>query len=101
MANNNQQQIQIELPPDVSTGTFSNLAIVAHSPSDFVIDFAALMPGMPKAVVRSRIIMTPDKAKQLLKALQDNIAKYEQQYGEIRQPGTAAAYPMGFAGGQA
>lgn len=101
--NNKNQQIQIELHPEVTGGTYSNLAVVAHSPSDFIIDFASLLPGMQKAVVRSRIIMTPDHAKQLLGALQDNIAKYEQQFGKISQPGgmAPATYPMGFGGGEA
>ena len=99
---NNQKQIQIELTPDVAGGTYSNLAIVAHSPSDFILDFASFLPGTPKAQIRSRIVMTPDHAKQLLKALQDNILKYEQQFGEIQQPGAnTAIYPMGFGGGEA
>lgn len=88
MANeqNNQQQLQIEIKPEVAQGKYSNLAIVTHSPSEVVLDFAAFLPGTPKAEVNSRIIMTPDHAKQLLFALQDNIQKYEQNFGEIKGP---------------
>jgi hypothetical protein len=87
MANEkNQQQLQIELKPEVAQGVYANLAILTHSSSEFIIDLAAMMPGMPKAEVRSRVIMTPEHAKRLLFALQDNIQKYEQQFGNIRVP---------------
>ncbi len=85
MANEqNQQQLQIELKPEVAQGVYANLAILTHSSSEFIIDMAALMPGLQKAEVRSRIIMAPEHAKRLLIALQDNLRKYEQQFGEIR-----------------
>ena len=84
MADNNNQQLQIELKPEVAEGTYSNLAILTHSSSEFVADFIQMMPGMPKAQVRSRIIMAPEHAKRLLMALQDNVRKYEQQFGAIR-----------------
>ncbi len=78
------QQINIELPPEQAEGIYSNLAVITHSPAEFVIDFTRVMPGVPKARVYARIIMTPQHAKGLLKALQDNIARYEAQYGEIK-----------------
>ena len=84
MAENNNQQLQIELKPEVAEGIYSNLAILTHSSSEFVADFIQMMPGMQKARVRSRIIMAPEHAKRLLLALQDNVKKYEQQFGTIR-----------------
>lgn len=83
MADNN-QQLQIELKPEVAEGIYSNLAILTHSSSEFVADFVQMMPGMQKAQVRSRIIMAPEHAKRLLMALQDNVQKYEKQFGTIR-----------------
>lgn len=79
-------QFQIELKEDIAEGTYSNLAIIAHSTSEFVIDFVRMMPGVTKAKVKSRIVMTPEHAKRLALALQDNIIKYENQFGEIRLP---------------
>ena len=79
-------QFQIELKEDVAEGTYSNLAIIAHSTSEFVIDFVRMMPGVTKAKVKSRIVMTPEHAKRLALALQDNLIKYENQFGEIRLP---------------
>ena len=84
MAENNNHQLQIELKPEVAEGIYSNLAILTHSSSEFVADFIQMMPGMQKAQVRSRIIMAPEHAKRLLLALQDNMKKYEQQFGTIR-----------------
>ncbi len=75
--------LQIELTPEVAEGVYSNLAIISHSSSEFVIDFARTMPGVPKAPVKSRIILAPEHAKRLLLALQDNLAKYEKQHGAI------------------
>lgn len=83
MDNNNQKQLQIELKPEAAQGSYSNLAIISHSKSEFVIDFATMLPGLQKAVVGNRIIMTPEHAKRLLAALQDNIQKYEGQFGQI------------------
>ncbi|MDR2145158.1 MAG: DUF3467 domain-containing protein [Tannerella sp.] len=76
--NPNQNQIQIELTEDVAQGTYSNLVVIAHSASEFIFDFIRLVPGIPKAKVKNRIIMTPDNAKRLLFALQENIQKYEE-----------------------
>ena len=84
MADNNNQQLQIELKPEVAEGTYSNLAIITNSSSEVITDFIQMMPGMPKAQVKSRIIMAPEHAKRLLLALQDNIQKYEKQFGVIQ-----------------
>lgn len=101
MENKNQEnQLNIELSPEVAEGVYSNLAIISHSTSEFVIDFVRLMPGAPKANVKSRIILTPEHAKRLLMALQDNIAKYEQQIDKIKvhDNGMMPPIPMGFGG---
>ena len=82
----NENQLQIELKEEVAEGTYSNLAIIAHSSSEFVMDFVRMMPGIAKAKVKSRIIMTPEHAKRLAMALQDNLMRYEAQFGEIRLP---------------
>lgn len=76
-------QIQIELPEDIAQGTYSNLAIIAHSSSEFVVDFVRIVPGVQKAKVQSRIILTPEHAKRLLLALNDNINRYESLNGAI------------------
>ena len=77
------QQISIELKPEVAKGQYSNLAIISHSRSEFIIDFATVLPGLQKPEVSNRIIMTPEHAKRLLNALGDNIQKYESQFGRI------------------
>jgi hypothetical protein len=87
MQNDNQDQLNIELSEDVAQGTYSNLAIITHSPSEFVVDFIRVVPGVPKAKVKSRIILTPEHAKRLMKALQDNLLKYETMYGSIQIQG--------------
>lgn len=74
-------EIQVELSEEVAQGTYANLAVIAHSSSEFIIDFIRVVPGMPKAKVKSRVILTPDNAKRLLFALQDNIDKFEKQGG--------------------
>ena len=97
---NPENQLNIELSAEVAEGTYSNLAIISHSSSEFVIDFIGMMPGTPKANVKSRIILTPEHAKRLLFALQDNISKYEQQHGKIKTPDNnmIPPLPMGFGG---
>jgi hypothetical protein len=77
------QQINIELGEKEAEGIYSNLAIISHSPAEFVIDFTRIVPGVPKAKVHARIITTPQHAKMLMKALKDNIEKYEAKFGEI------------------
>ncbi len=79
-----QGQINIELDEQIAEGTYSNLAIINHSVSEFVVDFVNIMPGKPKAKVKSRIILTPQHAKRFLKALNDNINRFEQTHGEIK-----------------
>ena len=79
-------QINIELSDEIAEGIYSNLAIITHSHSEFIVDFVKMMPGTPKAKVKSRIILTPQHAKRLFKALQDNISKFERQHGEIKVP---------------
>lgn len=81
----NQPQINIELPADLEA-IYSNFAIISHSPSEIVIDFARLLPGVPKAKVLTRIILTPLNAKLLLRALQENLSKYEEKFGEVHTP---------------
>ena len=74
---NNNGQLQIELKEEVAQGTYANLAIITHSSSEFILDFIRVMPGMPKAGVQSRIVLAPEHAKRLLRALEENIGKYE------------------------
>lgn len=93
-----QNQINIELSEEIAEGIYSNLAMIAHSNSEFVIDFIRLMPGVPKAKVKSRIVITPEHAKRLLAALKDNIAKYEAAFGAIKQTNEAPQFPMNFGG---
>ena len=94
----NPNQINIELSEEVAEGVYSNLAMIAHSNSEFVIDFIRLMPGVPKAKVKSRIVITPEHAKRLLFALKDNIEKYEQSFGAIKKSEEAPKFPINFGG---
>lgn len=80
----NKGQLNIMLSEEVAQGSYSNLAIIQHSSSEFVMDFVSMLPGMPKAQVKNRVIMAPEHAKRLMLALQDNIQKYEMQYGRIK-----------------
>lgn len=101
--NNQPVQLQMDLKPEIASGVYSNLALISHSHSDFVLDFARMLPGMPKPEVASRIILAPEHAKRLLGALQENIYKYEQEYGKIdlgeNQPRTFS--PFGGGNGEA
>ena len=83
MNENKQHGIDVELDAEVAQGHYSNLAIISHSTSEFIVDFAAILPGLPKAKVKSRIILTPEHAKRLLLSLQENIARYETNVGRI------------------
>ena len=94
---NNPQQINIELSEEIAEGIYSNLAIITHSPSEFVIDFIKMMPGVPKAKVKSRIVLTPQHAKRLMKALKDNIGKFESVHGPIKDT-EMPVIPMNFGG---
>jgi hypothetical protein len=98
MSNNEgtpQQQINIELTEETAEGIYSNLVMIAHSAEEFVMDFIRVMPGVPKARVRSRIIVTPAHAKRLLRALRENMDRYERAHGEIEEksfPGPAVQF---------
>ena len=94
----NPNQINIELSEEIAEGEYANLAMIAHSNSEFVIDFIRLMPGVPKAKVKSRIVITPEHAKRLLNALNDNIQKYEDTFGAIKKTEEAPKFPINFGG---
>ena len=92
-------QINIELSEETAEGVYVNLAMIAHSSSEFVVDFIRLMPGVPKAKVKSRIVITPEHAKRLLFALEDNIEKYESTFGPIKQvEEEIPKFPINFGG---
>ncbi len=80
---NEKNQVNIEIRPEVAKGTYSNLAIISHSKNEFIMDFATILPGMNKPEVTSRIVMIPEHAKRLMHALIDNISKYEANFGKI------------------
>ena len=92
-----QGKIQIELPEEVAEGIYANLVAIAHSPSEFVFDFVRAVPGVPKAKVQTRVIMTPINAKNLIVALKDNIEKYEAKFGEIKTGGKSTEKTIGFS----
>lgn len=94
--NNQQNQVNIELSEEIAEGIYSNLAIISHSHSEFVLDFIRLMPNVPKAKVKARIIVTPQHAKRLMKALAENVKKFEQQYGLIEDTDQPQFPPMSF-----
>ena len=94
----NKNKLDIELSEDVADGIYSNLAIITHSNAEFVIDFVRIMPGVPKAKVKTRVLLTPQHAKRLLKALEDNILKYESVNGEIKQDEGFEGVPINFGG---
>ena len=83
-SNKQQEQINIELEEKSAEGIYSNLAIINHSSSEFVLDFVSIMPGIPKAKVKSRIVLTPQHAKRLMKAIGENIHRFEVAHGEIK-----------------
>ena len=90
--------IDIELPEAIAEGEYVNLAMIAHSSSEFVIDFIRMMPGVPKAKVKSRIVLTPEHANGLLSALSDNVTRFEQTFGAIKQHNDVPSLPMSFGG---
>lgn len=96
MSEQKKNQLNIELPEDIADGVYSNLAIISHSTSEFVLDFIRLVPNVPKAKVKARIILTPQHAKRLLRALEDNIEKYENQFGIVTETETLPYPPMNF-----
>jgi len=84
--NNQKGQLQLDLPQDVAQGQYSNFAVITHSSSEFIVDFARMLPGVPKMQVKSRVIMAPEHAKRLAMALQENIMRYEREFGKIQIP---------------
>ncbi len=98
-----QQGLQIELSAEAAQGEYANFAIITHSSSEFILDFARMLPGLPKAQVRSRVILAPEHAKRLLGALQENIMRYEKTFGTIKMPNesrerTIAPFNVGGSG---
>ena len=101
MENEENNELQIELKEDVAQGTYANLAIITHSTSEFILDFIRVMPGIPKATVKSRIVLAPEHAKRLLRALEENIGKYEHSFGTIRMPDEPSITPFSNIKGEA
>lgn len=105
MQNDQSFEMNIELDEQTAQGTYSNLVIISHSSSEFVFDFAALMPGVPKAKVKSRVVLAPEHAKRLLLSLQENITKYESNMGRINiehaAPAEDSTVAMSFNMGEA
>ncbi|MBK8700829.1 MAG: DUF3467 domain-containing protein [Saprospiraceae bacterium] len=93
---NNQNQINIELSEEISEGIYSNLANISHNQSEFVVDFIRLVPNVPKAKVKARVILTPQHAKRLLQAMAENIKKYEAQFGTIENHQEPTYPPINF-----
>ncbi len=93
-----ENQLSIELSEEIAEGIYSNLAVITHSNSEFVLDFIRVMPGVPKAKVKSRIVLTPEHIKRLLTAIQDNIEKYESVNGRIKIQTEPIGFPMNFGG---
>ncbi len=97
----NENQINVELSEEMAEGVYSNLAMIAHSNSEFILDFIRMMPGVPRAKVKARIIVTPEHAKRLIAALKDNIDKFEDQYGPIQNSQDTEPsfnFPVSFGG---
>lgn len=95
-----ENQLNIELPEEFAEGAYVNLALIAHSPSEFVMDFIRILPGLPKGKVKSRVVMTPDHAYRLMLALQENMQKYEESFGPINKDGSEGGFdfPMNYNG---
>lgn len=94
----NQQNLKLNIAPEVAEGTYSNLVVISHSPTEIIMDFAQMVPGVDGATVRQRIIMNPVHAKRTLAALNDNIRKYEQQFGQIEEPMVDGTVPYDILG---
>ena len=95
---NQENQINIELSEEIAEGVYANMALIAHSNSEFVVDFIRMMPGVPKAKVKSRIVLTPEHAKRLALALKDNLDKFEEKFGQIAASNEPPKFPMNFGG---
>lgn len=96
--NKNNKKINIDLSEDVAEGIYSNLAIITHSHAEFIVDFVKMLPGIPKAKVKSRIILTPEHAKRLTKALNENIRKFEAMHGPIKESKDGGMPPFTLGG---
>ena len=96
--NEQQQNLKLNITPEISEGTYSNLVVISHNPTEIIFDFAQIMPGIDGAAVRQRIIMNPIHAKRLLAALNDNLKKYEQQFGTIMEPTADGTVPYDILG---
>jgi len=96
--NTDPNALNIELSEAIAEGEYANLALIAHSSSEFVVDFIRLLPGLPKAKVKARVILTPEHAKRLLAALEENVQKFEQSFGPIKLHQDAPTYPINFGG---
>ena len=99
-----EQKLNINIAPDKANGVFANLALIAHTPTEFVLDFAQIMPGIQQANVVARIVVTPDQAKKILGAMQNNVAQYEKKFGTINPIGgplPGSTIPLTFPGGEA
>ncbi|MCY4418849.1 MAG: DUF3467 domain-containing protein [Cytophagales bacterium] len=92
------KKIDVELTEEMAEGVYANLVMITHSSTEFVVDFVRLMPGLPKAKVKSRVVVTPGHAKRLLKALADNIRRYENSFGEIKEDDSSPHLPMNLGG---
>lgn len=101
MSDMQQYGVEIELDAQVGEGVYSNLALITHSTSEFILDFATVMPGLPKARIKSRVILTPEHAKRLLRSLQENIVRYESTIGKIEIPTPTSAQHSGPKMGEA
>lgn len=93
-----QGQMEIELPEEEASGTYSNLVMISHSPSEFIFDFISVMPGVPKAKVVKRMVLTPDHAKRLAGALTENINRYEKENGSISENNEQIDVPFNYRG---
>lgn len=98
MANQKEQNLKLNISPEVSQGTYSNLVVVSHNPTEIILDFAQMLPGIEGAAIRQRIIMNPIHAKRLLAALNDNLKKFEQQFGAIVEPTADGTVPYDIVG---
>ncbi|MGI6718180.1 MAG: DUF3467 domain-containing protein [Bacteroidales bacterium] len=94
----NDNKINIELSDEMAEGIYSNLAVITHSNAEFIIDFIKILPGMPKAKVKSRIVLTPQHAKRLMNALNENLKKYESVYGKVEEKDNKQTFSIPFSG---
>jgi len=94
MEEKNKSQIKIEIDDDISQGQYSNFAIVTHSPAEFIIDFISILPGVKKTKVRSRVVISPMHVKTFMRALDDNIKKYEKKFGDIKVISNAPKFKL-------